>query len=117
MGHASIQTTYDLYGKLMPGSEAEAAALVDAFLARAGREAESTRPTTDPSRASEETMLTRRLTDPEGDLREDRRGALDLPDRAETLEDRERGRELFPGPAAVAAGDQRESYLSVAVRC
>jgi integrase len=34
MGHASIQTTYDLYGKLMPGSEAEAAALVDAYLAR-----------------------------------------------------------------------------------
>jgi integrase len=32
MGHASIQTTYDLYGKLMPGSEAEAAALVDAYL-------------------------------------------------------------------------------------
>jgi integrase len=35
MGHASIQTTYDLYGKFMPGSEAEAAALVDAYLARA----------------------------------------------------------------------------------
>ncbi|MEZ5100276.1 MAG: tyrosine-type recombinase/integrase [Thermoleophilia bacterium] len=35
MGHASIQTTYDLYGKLMPGSEAEATALVDAYLARA----------------------------------------------------------------------------------
>lgn len=35
MGHASIQTTYDLYGKLMPGSEAEAAALVDAYLDRA----------------------------------------------------------------------------------
>lgn len=35
MGHASIQTTYDLYGKLMPGSELEAAALVDAYLARA----------------------------------------------------------------------------------
>lgn len=35
MGHASTQTTYDLYGKLMPGSEAEAAALVDAYLARA----------------------------------------------------------------------------------
>jgi integrase len=34
MGHASIQTTYDLYGKLMPGSEAEAAALVDAYLGR-----------------------------------------------------------------------------------
>lgn len=34
MGHTSIQTTYDLYGKLMPGSESEAAALVDAYLAR-----------------------------------------------------------------------------------
>jgi hypothetical protein len=39
MGHASIQTTYDLYGKLMPGSEAEAAALVDAYLARANTRA------------------------------------------------------------------------------
>jgi integrase len=38
MGHASIQTTYDLYGKLMPGSESEAAALVDAYLARANTE-------------------------------------------------------------------------------
>ena len=35
MGHVSIQTTYDLYGKLMPGSESEAAALVDTYLARA----------------------------------------------------------------------------------
>ena len=35
MGHASIQTTYDLYGKLMPGSESEASALVDAYLAGA----------------------------------------------------------------------------------
>jgi integrase len=35
MGHASIQTTYDLYGTLMPGSEAEAVALVDAYLAGA----------------------------------------------------------------------------------
>jgi integrase len=39
MGHASIQTTYDLYGKLMPGSESEAAALVDAYLARADKQA------------------------------------------------------------------------------
>jgi integrase len=39
MGHASVQTTYDLYGKLMPGSEAEAAALVDAYLARADTQA------------------------------------------------------------------------------
>jgi integrase len=35
LGHASIQTTYDLYGKLMPGSEHVAATLVDAYLARA----------------------------------------------------------------------------------
>jgi integrase len=35
MGHASIQTTYDRYGKLMPGSESEAVALVDAYLALA----------------------------------------------------------------------------------
>jgi integrase len=39
MGHASIQTTYDLYGKLMPGSESEAAALVEAYLARANTQA------------------------------------------------------------------------------
>jgi len=37
MGHASIQTTYDLYGKLMPGSESEATAPVGAYLARADR--------------------------------------------------------------------------------
>ena len=34
LGHASIQTTYDLYGHLMPGSEAEAGDLLDAFLTR-----------------------------------------------------------------------------------
>ena len=39
MGHASIQTTYDLYGKLMPGSESEAAALVDAYLNRTDKAA------------------------------------------------------------------------------
>jgi integrase len=32
MGHASVAITYDLYGKLMPGSEAEAAGLLDAYL-------------------------------------------------------------------------------------
>lgn len=35
MGHASIQTTFDLYGHLMPGSESEAAGLLDAYLAGA----------------------------------------------------------------------------------
>lgn len=35
MGHASITTTLDRYGHLFPGSEAEAARLLDAYLARA----------------------------------------------------------------------------------
>jgi len=35
LGHASIQTTFDLYGHLMPGSEDEAVAVVDAYLVRA----------------------------------------------------------------------------------
>jgi integrase len=35
MGHASVTTTYDRYGHLMPGNEEEAAALLDAYLARA----------------------------------------------------------------------------------
>lgn len=34
MGHANIAITLDLYGHLMPGSEAEAASLFDAYLAR-----------------------------------------------------------------------------------
>jgi hypothetical protein len=32
MGHASISITYDLYGHLLPGDEAHAAALLDAYL-------------------------------------------------------------------------------------
>jgi hypothetical protein len=32
MGHANIAITYDRYGHLMPGNEAEAAALLDAYL-------------------------------------------------------------------------------------
>ena len=35
LGHASIHTTFDLYGHLMPGNEDEAVALVDAYLERA----------------------------------------------------------------------------------
>jgi integrase len=34
MGHANIGVTFDLYGHLMPGSEAEGAALLGAYLAR-----------------------------------------------------------------------------------
>jgi hypothetical protein len=29
MGHSSIKVTFDLYGQLMPGTEAQAAALLD----------------------------------------------------------------------------------------
>jgi integrase len=35
MGHASIQTTFDLYGHLMPGNEDEAAGLLDTYLSTA----------------------------------------------------------------------------------
>jgi integrase len=35
MGHANIAVTLDLYSHLMPGSEAEAAGLLESFLARA----------------------------------------------------------------------------------
>jgi integrase len=36
MGHSSIKVTFDLYGHLMPGTEAEAAALLDDFLGESG---------------------------------------------------------------------------------
>jgi integrase len=39
LGHASIQTTFDLYGHLMPGNEEEAVALVDAYLGRSNTDA------------------------------------------------------------------------------
>jgi integrase len=38
MGHASITITLDRYGHLLPGSIAEAASLLDAFLARTGEQ-------------------------------------------------------------------------------
>jgi len=36
MGHANISITLDRYGHMMPGNEAEAATLLDAYLERAG---------------------------------------------------------------------------------
>ena len=36
MGHSSVTITLDRYGHLFPGSEAEAAGLLDEYLARAG---------------------------------------------------------------------------------
>jgi integrase len=35
MGHASVKTTYDRYGHMMPGNENEAAGLLDDYLDRA----------------------------------------------------------------------------------
>jgi integrase len=42
MGHSSIKVTFDLYGHLMPGTEAEAAALLDRFLGVQGEVARET---------------------------------------------------------------------------
>jgi len=52
MGHANIGITLDIYGHLMPGSENEAAELLDAYLAREVGGSTSTITSTDPSRAS-----------------------------------------------------------------
>jgi integrase len=41
MGHSSITVTFDLYGHLMPGSEAEGAALLDAYLDGRSKDSES----------------------------------------------------------------------------
>jgi integrase len=52
MGHHSIVITLDLYGHLMPGSEEEAAALLDSYLLRSreqGRAAGQTRDSDTPS--------------------------------------------------------------------
>jgi integrase len=35
LGHSSIEVTFDRYGHLMPGNEAEAVALIDAYLEQA----------------------------------------------------------------------------------
>ena len=35
MGHSSIQVTFDKYGHLFPGNEAQAATLLDEYLAAA----------------------------------------------------------------------------------
>jgi integrase len=44
MGHASITVTFDLYGHLMPGAEAEAAELLDAYLTRGDSDARKAAP-------------------------------------------------------------------------
>jgi hypothetical protein len=42
MGHSSITITLDRYGHLMPGSEGEAAGLLDAYLTAQSEAAEHT---------------------------------------------------------------------------
>jgi integrase len=37
MGHSSVTITYDRYGHLMPGNEADSVALFDSYLAGASR--------------------------------------------------------------------------------
>ena len=51
MGHANIAITLDLYGHLMPGSEAQAADMLDAYLdrARAATAEPQSTPETDPT--------------------------------------------------------------------
>ena len=49
MGHANISITLDRYGHLMPGSEVEAAALLDAYLATDRASAEGTARTAFPA--------------------------------------------------------------------
>jgi integrase len=57
MGHSSITVTYDIYGHLLPGSEAEAASLADAYLAaqieRGTDKARSADPLHDPCPSGE----------------------------------------------------------------
>lgn len=51
MGHANISITLDRYGHLMPGNEAEAAALLDAYLDEDGatRRRDASDPMTRPA--------------------------------------------------------------------
>ena len=41
MGHSSLKVTFDLYGHLMPGTEADAAARLERFLSAEVQGAES----------------------------------------------------------------------------
>jgi hypothetical protein len=48
MSHSSIKLTFDLYEHLIPGSEHEAAQLLDAYLERASAQAEGSAMTRKP---------------------------------------------------------------------
>jgi integrase len=49
MGHATISVTLDRYGHLMPGSEAEAADLLDGYLGAQRKRAEEHARAAEPS--------------------------------------------------------------------
>jgi len=67
MGHANIAVTLDLYGHLMPGNEAEAADLLDAYLARAGGTAPV--PAPDDAAASRDASTVARTVAPPAEAR------------------------------------------------
>jgi hypothetical protein len=54
MGHASITVTLDTYGHLMPGHEAEAAVLVESYLAAQQERAKEAARTAGERRAGEQ---------------------------------------------------------------
>ncbi len=55
MGHANITTTLDRYGHLLPGSEAEAAGLLDGYLSIQRKRVEETARAADPAESSPHT--------------------------------------------------------------
>lgn len=52
MGHANIKITLDLYGHLMPGSEDQAAGLLDAYLARSAGDSTAAQTAAHPTEAA-----------------------------------------------------------------
>jgi integrase len=52
MRHANIGITLDLYGHMLPGSEAEAATLLDAYLAREAGDPTSPSASPEPLKAA-----------------------------------------------------------------
>ena len=59
MGHASITETYDRYGHLMPGSETEAAGLLDRYFAAAADAVRAAGETTRRGKSAGKTLAVR----------------------------------------------------------
>ncbi len=56
MGHSSVVITLDRYGHLMPGNEAEAATLLDAYLAASGKDCRADCRADPPTRSHSEAV-------------------------------------------------------------